>query len=164
MAIAGRVLDQIILMIILGIMEVLKLLEFGEKHIMLQAFFHKGPSRSIQKVPVKVVRIIDAGTVLVAYIMALPVFLGHIYDDEECLQKGFHGNGRGIETDTYGFPVSRVSLLYLRISRIWRMTVGISCGGIEYSVKLSEGVLDAPETTSGKIQCATAVHIHFLVM
>ena len=164
MAITRWVLDQIILVIVLGIIEVLQCLELGEEKIMFPALFLKGPSRSIQKVPVKVVRIIDAGTVLVAYIMTLPVFLGHIYDDEECPQKGFHGNGRGIETDTHGFPVSRVSLLYLRISRIWRMTVGISRGGIEYSVKLSEGVLDAPETTSGKIQCATAVHIHFLVM
>ena len=164
MTITGRIVYQIILMVILGIIEVLKRLEFSEESFVPLFFIFKSFPGIFKQFRIQIRRVIDAGPVLVTYIMPLSAILSYIDDKEESLKESLNRDDSRIETDAYRFPESGISLFYLRISRVWNTAVGISRCCVEYTVELSESVFHAPETASGKIQCASAVHYHFLVM
>ena len=83
MTITGRIVYQIILMVILGIIEVLKRLEFSEESFVPPSFIFKSFPGVFKQFRIQIRRVIDAGFVLVTDIMSLPIFLSYIHDDEE---------------------------------------------------------------------------------
>ena len=118
MTITGRIVNQIILMVVFGIIEVLKRLEFSKENFVPLFFIFKCFSGRFEQLRIEIRWIIDTGSVLVTDIMTLSVVLSYIHYDEECLKESLNRDDSRIETDAYRLPESGISLFYLRISRV----------------------------------------------
>ena len=156
MAVARRVLVQVILVIILGIVEV-----FQWQHLHLQrsvvAFGHL---RHFCLDDGQVVRVgvIDARAVLCAHVVALSVKRSGVNRLEIELQQQRKRQAFGVVCHAYSLGKARFVCANLLVRGVLAMSVGISRLRVGYAVDLFQKVFCTPEASAGQVYFCLCVH------
>ena len=149
MAVAVRILVEIVLMIVLGSIEVLKWLLFNGQWLFPLLLF--GFVTGFNDGQVGLVDIVDARTVLRAAVVPLLVDTQRVNGLEIEREQELEAHLCWVVADVHGLSKTCLVSAHLFVSRVLRDAVGISHFGVRHSFHLLEIVLGSPKAASGEI-------------
>src|SRR6266478_3083673 len=148
-AIAGRILGEILLMIILGEIEFAGRRDLrgdGAEALCSQRLLIGGSGR-IRGFALRVIERVDRGTILRPDVIALTHALRRVVTFPKCLQQLLVGDFPGIEHNQHRFGMTGTARTHLLVSRVCGVAASVAhSGGIDTIAKFPEFALSAPET------------------
>ena len=149
MAVAVRILVEVVLMILLSSIEILQRQFFyGQELLIVLLFFGKYLLDNWQ---IRRVSIIDTCTIACALVVSLFIETCGINSLEKHLQQEFEADHIGIVPHKDGFCKACLVGIYLFIRRVLRMSVGESNFCYGYALNLFEVMFRSPETATCKV-------------
>src|SRR5207247_7734391 len=147
-AISVRVLREVLLMIVLGVVALGRRLDLGRDRAVSRRgqLLLKRVTRSLGRALLIVVRVVDARPVLRAGIVSLSHALRRIVTLPEHLQQIVVTDRLRIEHDEHDLVVTGHARADFTIRRVRRRSCGVSDRGAVHAAKLPELPLRAPET------------------
>lgn len=149
MAIAVWVFYQVVLMVVFSRIEALKFQDLGGElsiELLIEPC-HPVPDN----LSVSFILIVDAGTILVADVVSLPVDGDRVDDSDEEFDELLKGDDLFVIDDFDGLGGRRSSGFEVFIGRLCDVAVGIAHGRAFYASYQGKEAFDAPEAAAGKI-------------
>src|SRR5579872_1731510 len=151
-AVAVRILREVLLMIVLGVVELGCRDDLGRNRA-VPGFRDRAlilVARTFRGVLLLLVEVVDARSILRADVVPLPHPLRRIVGLPERLQQIVVRDASGIKDDEYDFRVTRHGAADLAVRGVRRRPGGVADGGREHARQLPELPLSAPETSKAE--------------